>query len=308
MKKIIELLKEKKFTYSVEIISPRNGTDINELYQQIDKIKDKVDFVSVTKGAGGSLRGGTLPITFFAQEKFSLSAISHFVCREHTKQEIENELTDLHYFGIKNILALRGDAPVGAKDEVWSGDYQYAYLLVQQIKNMNNGIYLPTPTMKTPTREGLPTDFCIIVAGHPENPIEEEIEHLKCKISAGADVIITQMIFSFEEYKNYVDRLRKAGINLPVIAGVRPLVDFSQADSVERFFGIKVADEIMNGLKEINDKKESQQLSEEEAKQKSREFGINYTKETIRKLQEYCCPGVHLFVLNDIEMVNELLE
>lgn len=297
VKKITELLKEKDFLISAEIVTPRNGEDVTELFNFIGQLSQKVDFVSVTKGAGGSLRGGTVPITYLSQAQHNHNVISHFVCREHNKQQIENELTDLHYFGIKNILALRGDAPVGAKEEEWSGDYKYAYLLVQQIKKMNSGLYLPTPTMKVEQREGLPTDFCILVAGHPEDPIEEEIEHLRCKIEAGADVIITQMIFSFEEYQRYVEGIRAAGINLPVIAGVRPLTDFSQADSVERFFGIKVNPVLIQKLKELEDDKE-----------RSREYGLNYTAEMIRKLKEFGCPGAHLFVLFDRTLVDELLE
>ena len=297
VKKITELLNEKKFTISVELVTPRNGTDVNELYSNIEKLQGKADFVSVTKGAGGSLRGGTLPITYFCQAKFGLNVISHFVCREHSKQQIENELTDLHYMGIKNILALRGDAPVGAKDEGWSGDYRYAYLLTQQIKNMNKGLYLPTPTMKVEQREGLPMDFCIIVAGHPEDTIEEEIKHLKCKIDAGADAIITQMIFSFAEYKKYVEGLRAGGITHPVIAGVRPLTEFKQADSVQKFFNLKVADELFEGLR-----------AREVDKNASREFGLKYSAEMIKQLKEYGCPGVHLFTLNEVDVVEELLK
>jgi len=194
-------------------------------------------------------------------------------------------------------VALRGDAPVGAKDEAWSGDYHYAYQLIEQINQMNKGIYLPTPTMKTDTREGHPTNFCIVVAGHPEDNITEEIEHLKCKINAGAEVIITQMVFSFEEYNTYVNHLRTAGINLPVLAGVRPLTNFSQADSIGRFFGIKVNEGLLEGLKE-----------RENDEAKAREFGLSYTTEMIRKLKEFGCPGVHLFILNDTDIVNDLLE
>lgn len=296
MKKVTELLKEKKFVLSLEIVPPRNGENIEEVYSFLATLKGKVDFISVTKGAGGSLRGGTLPITYLAQEKYGLNAVSHFVCREHSKQEIENELIDLHYFGIRNILALRGDAPAGAKEEIWNGDYQYAYLLVEQIKKMNHGLYLPTPTMKATERKGLPTDFCILVAGHPEDPREKEIEHLKCKIQAGAEAIITQMIFSFEEYKRYVEAIRAAGINLPVLAGIRPLVDYAQARTIEPFFGIKVDERLMKGLKELEGDKE-----------KARQFGLNYTAEMIRKLKKYGCPGVHLFVLFDRKILDEIL-
>ena len=296
MKKITEILKDKKFTLSVELVPPRNGTSYDEIFRILGQLKGKVDFVSVTKGAGGSLRGGTLPISYFAQTKYGINTIAHFVCRERTKYEIENDLMDLYYFGINNILALRGDPPVGHKNEEWDGDYKYAYLLVKQIKDMNNGIYLPRVNIDQGSRKGAKTDFCIIVAGHPEDPTKEEIEHIKVKVNAGAELIITQMIFSFEEYKEYVGNLRKNGINLPVIPGLRPLISYKQAESVKDFFNLEVADELIKGLKEAKTDGEA------------REFGIAYTADMIKKLKEYGAPGVHLFILNEIELVEGLLK
>ena len=295
MKKITEILKEKKFTISLEIVPPRNGNPTDITYNDLKKLKGKIDFLSVTKGAGGSLRGGTLPISYFAWQKFGITPVSHFVCRERTKQEIENELIDLYYFGINNILALRGDPPAGSKEE-WNGDYKHAYLLVKQLKNLNEGKYLPRESFEKDFREGLKTDFCILVAGHPEDPPEQEAKHIQAKLEAGAEVIITQMIFSFKEYKDYVENLKKHGIKLPVIPGIRPLTNLKQAESVENFFKLKVADELKEGLKNAKDEKEAY------------EFGINYTAEMIKELKKYGAPGAHLFVLNDIKLVEEILE
>lgn len=294
MKKVTDILKEKKFTLSVELVPPRNGEGKKEILSTIKRLKGKVDFVSITKGAGGSLRGGTLPIALFAKEE-GIIPIAHFVCRERTKEEIENDIIDLYYFDINNILALRGDPPAGAKDEEWDGDYKYAYLLTKQISELNKGRYLPRKNFdKDEFREGVKTDFCIMVAGHPEDPIEEEIEHIKAKIDAGAEVIITQMVFSFDDYKEYVENLRKEGIEIPIIPGVRPFVSLKQAESVEKFFGLKVNDELKKGL----------DASDDEAY----EFGLNYSAEMIKKLKEYGAPGVHLFVLNDIDIVEELIK
>ena len=288
MKKITEILKQKEFTFSVELVPPRNGSSPDEIFNQIERLKDDVDFVSVTKGAGGSLRGGSLPITYFCQEKYNLNTIAHFVCRERTKQEIENELMDLYYFKIKNVLALRGDPPAGTCEE-WDGDCKYAYKLVKLIKNLNNGEYFGVGDEKS--REGFKTDFCILVAGHPEDPIEEEIEHLKIKMQEGAEVIITQMVFSFDKYKNYVEALRKAGIKLPVIPGIRPVTSYKQAVSVEKFFNVPVNDELKNGLKK-----------------NGKDFGLKYFSDMIKELKEYKAPGVHLFILNDTDTGIELIK
>jgi methylenetetrahydrofolate reductase (NADPH) len=294
-KRITDLLKEKEFTISVELVPPRNGTSPDEILKVMKSIRKKVDFISITKGAGGSLRGGSLPFSYIAMKNYGINTISHFVCRERTKYELENELMDLHYLGLKNILALRGDAPVGNKDETWNGDYCYAYHLVEQIKNLNKGSYLPRTGIDTEARKGEATDFCILVAGHPEDPIEEEIKHLKCKIEAGAEVIITQMIFTFEDYKRYVEALRAAGIDLPVIPGIRPLVTLQQAESVEKFFRLAVPEEVKKILRESKNEKQAFKR------------GISYTLRLMEKLKQFGAPGVHLFVLNDLKVVKHLV-
>ena len=103
------------------------------------------------------------------------------------------------------------------------------------------------------------------------------------------------MIFSFEEYQEYVDRLRENDINLPVIPGVRPLINYKQAESVEKFFKLKVSKELKQGLKGKSDKE-------------SYNFGVNYTIDMIKKLKEHGAPGVHLFVLNDVDLVEDLIK
>jgi len=286
--KITELLKEKKFLISLELVPPRNGIDHQKLYDKISQLKGLVDFISITKGAGGSLRGGSLPVSYFAQQKFGITVLSHFVCRERTKYQLENELVDLHNFGIRNLLVLRGDPPSGSKDG-WDGDYMYAYLLVNQISDMNNGLYLPRSTDED-RKQGLKTDFCMVIAGHPEDPLWQEARHMKAKVDAGAEVIITQMIFSFEDYKAYVEGLRSAGIDVPVIPGIRPLISIEQAESTETFFKIKIDDGLKHGLKKHG-----------------RKFGIKYFSDMIKKLKDYKAPGVHLFTLNDVEIVEELM-
>jgi methylenetetrahydrofolate reductase (NADPH) len=105
------------------------------------------------------------------------------------------------------------------------------------------------------------------------------------------------MIFSFEDYKTYVENLRNAGIKAPVLAGIRPIVNYKQAKSVENFFGIKVPNELKQELENL-----------ENDKAKSREFGVSYFADMIKKLKEYGCPGVHLFILQDFLVIDEIIE
>jgi methylenetetrahydrofolate reductase (NADPH) len=117
-KKIIDIIGRGKTTVSAEVIPPRNGAHQLTVLQQIDKlIASGAEFLSVTKGAGGSLRGGSLPIAQTIKEKFNRPCIAHFTCRDLTPEEVENQLIDHHYFGIRNILALRGDPPQGLGGE-----------------------------------------------------------------------------------------------------------------------------------------------------------------------------------------------
>lgn len=287
MKKVNEIMKEKGFTFSVEVVPPRNGDDISAFIDSARNLRGIADFASVTKGAGGSLRSGSLPISFLIQERIGIPVVSHLVCRERTKYDIENDVIDVYYAGIRSILALRGDPPAGSKEE-WKGEYKYAYLLARQISAMKQGLYLPKRTEQA-ARNGVKMDMCILAAGHPEDRIEDEINHIKAKVEAGAEAIITQMLFSVEDYSRYADALRKAGINVPIIVGIRPLVSLKQAQGVESFFGIKVPDEIKNGLEKGG-----------------KEFGLEYFSDLAKKLKKARAAGVHLFVLNDFELAKEL--
>src|SRR4051812_6893204 len=140
--KLIDVLRHGSFTLSAEVIPPRNGMEQTQALAQIRTlVVAGAQFLAVTKGAGGSLRGGSLPIAHAIKEQFKLPCIAHFTCRDLTPSEVENQLIDHHYFGIRNILALRGDPPDGQPD--WKprdGGYSYAHQLIAQIRNLNQGI------------------------------------------------------------------------------------------------------------------------------------------------------------------------
>ncbi len=244
-------------------------------------------------GAGGSQRGGSLPISFFIQQRFHVPVLAHFTTREKDRFVIENMLIDHELFGLKNILCLRGDPPAGMDKKEFVGEYPHAYLMVKQIRNLNNGIYLDRVHG---IREGPKKDFCLAVAGHPEDVIADEIRHMKAKVESGADFIITQMIFDVDTYKKYRDALRAAGIKIPIIPGFRPLTSFKQAESAERFFDVKVPSPLMEELKKLDGNDEE-----------SYRFGIAYAKNVIAGFRKEA-PGVHLFTLNDKKLILDILE
>jgi methylenetetrahydrofolate reductase (NADPH) len=298
MQKITDILNNKKFTKSIEFVPVRNGENYNELLEKIGYIKELgVDFISITKSAGGSLRGGTLPISYFAKEKYNIIPIAHFTCMDCSKQQIETELMDYHYMGLKNILALRGDPPIGTTMDEWKGEHRFAFQLVKQISDLNKGMYLPRQMLdKGEFREGLKTDFCIGVAAHPEeNDLDKEISYLKLKVEKGAEFAITQMIFDAQLYKKYIELARKNNINIPIIPGVRPITKFKQITFTENLFKVKINEDFKQKIKGLDE-------------QNTYDFGVNYTIDLCKRLKKYGAPGIHLFLLNNVELGKKILE
>ena len=170
-----------------------------------------IDFVSVTKGAMGSMRGGTVPIGYMISERYDMNALVHFRCRDMNKREVENLLVDHMYFGTKNILAVLGDPLPGEPDTTPdpATHNRYACELVQQISDMNQGRYISLQDRPESRRNGIRTDFCIGIASYPDaTDPEKEQFIMQEKTNAGADFAITQMVFSADTYSTYVDTLR----------------------------------------------------------------------------------------------------
>lgn len=286
-RKITDLLESTPFTLSAEIIPPRNGVSPSVIVAQIDALtKSGAQFLSVTKGAGGSLRGGSLPIAQIVKENFRIPCIAHFTCRDILPAEVENQLVDHHFFGIRNILALRGDPPMGIANWIpREGSYPYAYQLVEQIRALNEGRYLERAGFKVAARER--TDFCIGVAVYPDHPDpSERIEFFRRKIEAGAEYGITQMLFDVDSYARFLDETARAGLQIPVLPGTQIMKSQAQAHRVSQRFGIPVPKRIMDLLPETD-----QRYQEE----RSLEAFLKLTGD----LQKAGAPGLHLFVLSD---------
>ena len=295
--RITDFLKKPEFTVSAEIIPPRNGAEQSKIVHQIDVLNQAgAQFLSVTKGAGGSLRGGSLPIAHVVKERFQLPCIAHFTCRDLTPQDVENQLMDHHYFGIRNILALRGDPPQDQPD--WNpldNAYSYAYQLIEQITRLNQGEYLQRPKGPQNTKPEK-TDFCIGAAVYPEHPDEKErLEFFRLKVKAGAEYAITQMLFDPEKYARFLDLCEKNNIEAPILPGTRILTHKKQALRMAERFEVGLSREILDALPE-----EKTDGYEENAV----EVFYKFTE----RLKALGAPGVHLFVLSDTELCQSLIK
>jgi methylenetetrahydrofolate reductase (NADPH) len=287
-RKLTDVLKQEPFALSAEIIPPRNGTDQQKVLLQIQTlIQAGAQFLAVTKGAGGSLRGGSLPIAQAIKEQFGVPCIAHFTCRDLTAVEVENNLMDHHYFGIRNILALRGDPPDGQPQ--WlprEGGYNFAHQLITQIRNMNQGIYLPRANGPA-AESAAPTDFCIGAAAYPEHPNpKERLEFFRLKVEAGAQFGITDMVFDSDAYGRFLELCHKNGIQIPILPGTRLLKTRSQAEKMATKFRVNIPSQILNSLPETDSP---------EAGQRSLELFSALTA----RLRALGAPGIHLYVISD---------
>jgi methylenetetrahydrofolate reductase (NADPH) len=289
-RKLTDVLSEHTFTLSAEVLPPRNGSEHGGVLEQIGRLIDSgAQFLAVTKGAGGSLRGGSLPIAQTVKERFNVPCVAHFTCRDLLPADVENQLMDHHYFGIRNILALRGDPPDGQTAwEPRSGGYRYAHELIRQIAALNRGEYLARPNgpaVEKPT----PTDFCIGAAAYPEHPDPaERIEFFRAKVAAGAQYGITDLLFDPEVYARFRDSLDRAGIRVPILPGTRVLKSRAQAARMMTKFRVRVPESVLA------------RLPEKDSPDGTR-IGLEIFAEQADRLRALGAPGLHVFVIVDTE-------
>lgn len=270
--KITEYIKQAdKPLFSFEILPPLKGQSLNNLLEGISPLMEfNPPFVDVTyhreefiykKHPNGLLekvstkkRPGTVGICAALMNRFHVDAVPHLLCGGFTKEETENALIDLNFIGVQNVLALRGDAPkMEGKFVPEASGHNYACELVEQITRMNKGKYLHEET-----EIGFQTDFCVGVAGYPEKHFEApsmkfDLKHLKAKVDAGAEYIVTQMFFDNSKFFEYVKKVREAGIDIPIIPGLKPITTLSQIVNLPSTFFLDFPDDLMDELENCKD-------------------------------------------------------
>jgi len=241
--KVIDHIKEAKgkSLFSFEIVPPVKGQNIQKLYDNIDPLMEfnprfidvttsREEYVYLEKGNGllerkiTRMRPGTVGICASLMHKYNVDTVPHVLCGGFTREETEYVLVDLHYLGIDNVVALRGDAMKHESQfNPVEGGNNYAVELVEQISQLNKGCFL-NETIDTPYTP----DFCIGVAGYPEKHFESpsldsDLQRLKEKVEAGADYVVTQMFFDNKKYFEFVEAAKVIGIHVPIIPGIKPV-------------------------------------------------------------------------------------
>ena len=290
--KIIEHIKKanNKTLFSFEIIPPKKGNSIQELYDNIDPLMEfKPPFIDVTTSReqyvyvakdNGLLdrkttrtRPGTLGICAAIKHKYDVDTVPHVLCGGFTKEETEYLLVDCDYLGIDNIMALRGDAMAHEKYfQATKGGHPFAKNLVSQIKDLNSGKYLHDIIETTHN-----SDFCIGVAGYPEKHLESpslqtDLKHLKEKVEAGADYVVTQMFFDNKKYFEFVKAAKEAGINVPIIPGIKPIAVKRHLQLLPQVFRTDLPESLISAVESCKTNKDVRQVGIEWAIRQSKEL------------------------------------
>ncbi len=299
---------------SFEVLPPLKGKTITSLYEHMDPLMEfKPSWINVTyhrsetmfkKKLDGTFekvdvrkRPGTVGICAAIMNHYNIDAVPHIICGGFTKRETEDALIDLQFLGIDNALVLRGDAAKNESGfEAEVGGNKYAIDLLQQIEQLNRGIYLDKDILN-----GGKTDFCMGVAGYPEKHFEApnfEIDLLKTKekVDAGAAYIMTQMFFDNNKYFEYVKACRAIGINVPIIPGLKPLTNKKQLTVLPRMFHVDIPTDLSNAINKCKTDADSEQVG--------RDWLIQQSKE----LKAAGVPVLHYYTLGKPKVIKEVVE
>lgn len=300
--------------FSFEILPPLKGKSIHSIYESIDPLLEfNPSFINVTyhreeyiykKREGGYLekisvrkRPGTVGICAAIINKYKIDTVPHLICGGFSKEETENALIDLQFLGIDNILALRGDAVKTESSFIPEPNgNEHAIDLVKQIVQLNDGKYLYEEEM---TNTNSNSGFCIGVAGYPEKHFEcpnfaSDLKHLKAKVEAGAEYIVTQLFYDNEKYFNYVKLCRDNGINIPIIPGIKPISTQKQLQSLPKFFHIEVPEKLADAIDKTDDEK------------KVKEIGIEWGIQQCKELIKFGVPCIHFYTMGKSESVRKI--
>ncbi len=303
-----------KTLMSFEILPPLKGGSMSDIFRLLDALMEfKPPFIDVTyhreeyvytKHESGYYektairkRPGTVGICAAIMHKYGVEAVPHLICGGFTREDTENALIDLNFLDIKNVLALRGDAMTfEEKFNPTVGGHSYALDLVRQISDMNAGKYLDPNIEK-----GSKTDFCIGIAGYPEKHFEApnmdyDLHYTAEKIKAGADYIVTQMYFDNAKFLEYTTKCRAAGINVPIVPGIKPLTKRYQLAAIPRKFFVNMPDEL---VREANKVQTDAALVD---------LGIEWAIAQCKELIKEGVPCIHFYTMGDVKTISKILK
>lgn len=271
-----EIYSQKGTQISFEIFPPKDG-NISSLFDELRVLKKyNPSLISCTYGANGGARNFSLEILRMILD-LELNPMPHFTCICSTKELVEHYITQVENMGIENILALRGDAVQNG--DAGASDFKYANELVE---------FIQSKTTLSIGVGGYPQ-------GHPEaENLQQDIENLKRKVDAGASAIFTQLFFENDKFYNYVELVRKAGINVPIVAGIMPVRSLEQAKRMVDMTRVEIPENLKENLQKFP--------------QNSKQTGIEFALKQCQDLVNNGVCGLHFYTLNKSDMISKILD
>lgn len=315
MKSVPELIDGKSTPgFSFEVLPPLKGKGISQLFRNVEMLmpwnplyinitthRSEMVYKSTPDGLYQKVtersRPGTVAVAAAIQHRYDLPAVPHLICSGYTRAETEYALIDLGFLGISNLLLLRGDK--AKHDPVFraaEGGHHHATDLQAQVNEFNRGFFLDgTPMDIIPD-----TKFTYGVAGYPEKHAESpnilmDMQWLKAKVDAGATYVVTQMFFDNEKYFNFIRMCREYGINVPIIPGLKPIVNLRQLTMLPQVFNVDIPLDFARKLAACN--------TDTEAKK----AGIDWCVRQVAGLVEQGVKSIHFYSHNAVESVKTVL-
>lgn len=302
--KVIEHIASAKSTlFSIELLPPLKGQNISSIYETMDAVREfNPAFIDVTyhreeyvfRDVGNGLlekhvvrkRPGTVGICAAIMNKYKVDTVPHLICGGFSKEETENALIDLAFLGIENVLVLRGD-PIKSEGRFKpeSDGHENSIGLLDQVIGLNNGKYLD-PDLSNTTN----TNFCAGVAGYPEKHFEapnmnSDIAWLKQKVDHGAEYIVTQLFYDNSSFFRFEKLCRQAGIEVPIIPGLKPIKTKKQLNIIPHFFHVNLPDELSDAVGNAKDDSEV------------KEIGIQWCIQQSKELVAHGVPVLHYYTM-----------
>ncbi len=297
--------------FSFEIIPPPRGKTVRDIIDIVEQIAPvRPPFIDVTSHmaeavyeelSDGSIkrrvrkkRPGTISICGIIQNRYGIETVPHLLCAGFTREETEDAIIELNFLGIENVLAIRGDQSNYTK-VVRDGRTRniFARNLVEQLVDLREANFLEDIA----NSESI--NFCVGVGGYPEKHVESpnlktDLKFLKEKVDAGADYIVTQMFYDNSVFMDYVRKCREAGINVPIIPGLKPIENVRQLTSLPKHFHVSMpedlVDEIMESPKHV------------------KEIGKNWTRKQLAGLMNSGMECIHFYVMNDASTTVDIIK
>ena len=301
--------------FSFELLPPLKGDGTQRTFEAIDPLMEfSPIFCSVTyhredvkyvEKENGLLerhtvrrRPGTVGISAAIMQRYGLTVIPHLICGGLSRYDIEDALIDMDFLGLHNVLALRGDCGPNERHFMpHPQGHSHAIDLVRQIAAMNRGEFVDGEV-----EECHHSKFSIGVAGYPEKHVdaldaESDLRHLKAKVDAGADYVMTQICYDADRILAFIGRCREAGIDVPVIPGVKPLSTLRQLTLLPETFAIELPEALHSEVRAHADRPEA-----------IRRIGVEWAVDQCRRLKAAGVPVIHFYTMGRAENVRQIIK